>query len=283
MSNKSTSILLWIISFILMALLAIYQRTTGPTYPVKGKVEMNGKEYSYKFLRTHDTGIDAPFEMKVPENVQGKLRYKRFKSNDDWTIVEMLPQNGIIKANIPHQPAAGKVQYEVKLTDGTQTYNLTKEPVIIRFKGAVPEYILIPHIFFMFLAMVLSLRTGFEAFFKRSDTYFFNTVTMSLFLVGGLILGPIVQKYAFDAYWTGWPFKGFFNFGDLTDNKTAAAFLFWLISWFVLRQKKENRTWPIAATLMMLAVYLIPHSMLGSEIDHTKDDATQTQPTEINK
>ena len=269
MKYKITSWQLWAISFILMLALAVYQRTTGPTYPVRGKIEIAGIKYTYKLLRTHDTKIDAPFEMNVPDNVTGKLKYKRFKSNDNWTSVTMLPENGMIKAQIPHQPAAGKVEYEITLTDGSKTYALSDEPVIICFKGAVPSYILIPHIFFMFFAMVFSIRTGFEALLKRHNTYLFNMVTMLLFLVGGLILGPIVQKYAFDAYWTGWPWGH-----DLTDNKTIIAFVFWLISWIILRKNKENRVWPIVATFVMLAVYLIPHSVLGSEIDYTKTGST---------
>jgi hypothetical protein len=269
MKYRITSWQLWAISFILMLGLAVYQRTTGPTYPVRGKVEIAGTKYAFKLLRTHDTKIDAPFEMNVPDNVTGTLKYKRFKSNDNWTSVTLLPENGMIKAQIPHQPAAGKVEYEITLTDGSKTYALSNEPVIIRYKGAVPSYILIPHIFFMFFAMVFSIRTGFEALLKRSNTYTYNMITMLLFLAGGLILGPIVQKHAFDAYWTGWPWGH-----DLTDNKTIIAFIFWLISWVILRKNKENRVWPITATIVMLAVYLIPHSVLGSEIDHTKTGST---------
>ncbi|NOU48653.1 MAG: hypothetical protein HOO86_16555 [Bacteroidales bacterium] len=276
MINKIKSYQLWIISFVLMLALGIYQRTTGPTYPVKGKVEIAGKMYGYKLLRSHDTKIDAPFEMKVPDHTSGTLRFKRFKSNDEWTSIQLQPENGVIRAQLPHQPAAGKIEYEIILHDGSRNIPLTDEPVVIRFKGAVPPYILIPHIFFMFFAMVFSIRTGFEALLKRDNTYIFNTITMMLFLVGGLILGPIVQKYAFNAYWTGWPW-GY----DLTDNKTIIAFAFSLISWFVLRKNKTNRAWPITATIIMLAVYLIPHSVLGSEIDHTKTGTMVTPKNEI--
>jgi hypothetical protein len=128
----------------------------------------------------------------------------------------------------------------------------------------------------MFFAMVLSLRTGLEVLVKGKNTYLFTSATMLLFLVGGLILGPVVQKYAFDAYWTGWPW-GY----DLTDNKTIVAFIFWTIAWFVLRKNRENRVWPAVATIVMLAVYLIPHSALGSEIDYTKlenQPKTETTP-----
>jgi hypothetical protein len=269
------SILLWTLSVVLMLALAIYQRTTGPTYPVRGKVEIKGETVKFKLLRSHDTGIDAPVEIAVPEGIKAVFRYKRYKSHDEWTAVELSEKDGKIKVGVPNQLPAGKVQYQIALMDGEKAYPLTKEPIIIRFKGVVPDFVLIPHIFFMFFAMVFSLRTGFEAILRRNKTYRFTSITLFLLLLGGLILGPIVQKYAFDAYWTGWPWGH-----DLTDNKTIVAFIFWLIAWFVLRKKPENRLWPLVATFIMLAVYLIPHSVLGSELDFTELEPHPNQ-TEI--
>jgi hypothetical protein len=88
---------------------------------------------------------------------------------------------------------------------------------------------------------------------------------MLTLLIGGLILGPIVQKYAFDAYWTGWPFGH-----DLTDNKTAVSFILWVLAYFIIRRNPQKRGWVLAACILQLAVYLIPHSMFGSEIDFTQ-------------
>ena len=112
--------------------------------------------------------------------------------------------------------------------------------------------------------MVFSIRTGIEAFSRRHNTYIFTQYTVILFFLGGLILGPVVQKYAFDALWTGWPFGH-----DLTDNKTLVAFIFWAIALFKLIKDKKHRTWVLIATAALIAVYLIPHSVLGSEIDYT--------------
>jgi hypothetical protein len=161
------------------------------------------------------------------------------------------------------------------LFKGGKEYQLNEEPAIIRFKGAVPRAVLIPHIFFMFISMLFGLRAGLEAIFKGDDNRFLVGVTLVTLIFGGLILGPIVQKYAFDAYWTGWPFGN-----DLTDNKTLATFLFWLFAFIKLRKNPLNRVWPIVAAVVMIAVYIIPHSVLGSEIDHTKTEINLEQTIE---
>jgi hypothetical protein len=80
-----------------------------------------------------------------------------------------------------------------------------------------------------------------------------------LLILGGLVFGPIMQKYAFDAYWTGWPFGG-----DLTDNKTAVAALAWLCAALALSRSKRPVVWALAAAIIVLVVFLIPHSLLGS-------------------
>ena len=117
----------------------------------------------------------------------------------------------------------------------------------------------------MFMSLLFSLRVGLEVFFRKKDTKYFTGVVLFTLFLGGLLMGPLVQKYAFDAYWTGWPFGH-----DLTDNKTLIVFIFWVIAWFVLRKKPKNILWPMIAVIAMLIVYAIPHSVLGSEIDHTK-------------
>ena len=184
----------------------------------------------------------------------------------------MYRKEGKLIGVIPNQPPAGKVEYTIVLHSNSIDYKLNEEPVIIRFKGAVPMAVLTPHIFFMFISMLFALRVGLELFFRRVDTKYYTGVVLVTLFVGGLILGPIVQKFAFGAYWTGWPFGH-----DLTDNKTLFVFIFWVIAWFVLRKKPQNRVWPLIAVLAMIAVYSIPHSVLGSEIDHTKDAGQSTE------
>ncbi|MCK4406396.1 MAG: hypothetical protein KAV44_01845, partial [Bacteroidales bacterium] len=90
-------------------------------------------------------------------------------------------------------------------------------------------------------------------------------ITTICLFIGGLILGPIVQKFAFDAFWTGWPWGH-----DLTDNKTIVAFIFWLIALIRLIKNKEKSGWALVASIVLLVIYLIPHSVLGSEIDYTQ-------------
>lgn len=276
MNDKIKNIVLWIIAVILTVGLVIYQRSTGPTYPVRGDVNIDGEIVNYKLIRTFGGDQDALVEISTEnKDITGTITLKRFKSFDEWSTADMKREKGELIGLIPNQPPAGKVEYIITLHSNGTDYVLTDDPVVIRFKGAVPRAVLMPHIFFMFISMLFALRVGLELFFRKVDTKYYTGVVLITLFLGGLILGPIVQKYAFGAFWTGWPFGH-----DLTDNKTLFVFIFWVIAWFVLRKKPQNKVWPIIAVLAMILVYSIPHSVLGSEIDHTK---VETQNTETIK
>jgi hypothetical protein len=80
-----------------------------------------------------------------------------------------------------------------------------------------------------------------------------------------------VQKFAFGSLWTGFPF-GY----DLTDNKTLIAFIGWVIALIAGRKGKPARGWVLAAAILLLIVFLIPHSLLGSELDYSEVSKPQS-------
>ncbi len=262
-------VILWILAVIITIAAAYYQKVSGPTYPKKQKISVNGKETVSKFIRSHGGDDDAIVTLNIQDTtVKAVLFMKHYPSKKDevWSTSEfthvILEGKNMMTTRLPHQPPAGKLIYFVQIKDskGIQTY-FEDKPVVIRFKGAVPNYVLIPHVIFIFLAMLIANVSGLFAAFKIPRFKFYTLLTLILIFIGGLILGPIVQKYAFGEFWTGVP-KGW----DLTDNKLLMAFLAWLIA-FLLNRKKENRTSVIVAALITLIIFSIPHSMFGSELD----------------
>ena len=258
---------LWIFAIVITLSSAVYQRMTGPTYPIRGKVVLENSEISFKLLRSETTDRDAPIRLIVKDtSITGYVQYKRFRSHDEWTRRPLLRTGDTLQTFLPRQPAAGKIMYFVYLNREEITLSLTeKEPVVLRYKGPVPAIVLIPHVLIMFLAMFFSNRTALEALDSAGRPKRLMLLTIAFFFVGGLILGPIVQKFAFGEYWTGIPFGH-----DLTDNKTLIAMLGWFFAWFTNRKNRINRFSIILAAVLLLAVYLIPHSVLGSELDYTK-------------
>ncbi len=265
MNKKTKNIIVWVLVIIFTFATAYYQRKTGPTYSKSGSVSVGNEEINYKLTRSHGGEDDAQISILVKDrSITGTYRYKKINSEEGYIEKKMRRDGDHLVITIPHQPPAGKIRYEAMLNAGNKQYLLTEEPVVIRFKGHVPLLVLIPHIVLMFLAMLLSTRTGVEAIMKGKNTYQYSLITLALLLVGGMILGPVIQKLAFGEFWAGWPLGQ-----DLTDNKTLVAFIFWIIAVIRLRKNRNNRGWAIAASIILLAIYLIPHSMFGSELDYS--------------
>jgi hypothetical protein len=268
-TRKRQTAIIWILTVVITVSSVIYQRLTGPTYPVRDSVRIGDETIKYKLLRTNYSSSDAAIKILTQnDRLTGELRWRRLKSYDDWHIDTLNREGNDLQAVIPKQPPAGKIAYSITLFDDSgEEYRLAEEPVVIRFKGEVPIFILIPHVLAMFISMLLCTRTGLEAIYNREKSYRFALWTAALFFLGGLILGPIVQKFAFGAFWTGWPLGS-----DLTDNKTAVAMLGWLVALWRGRDSKKGRKWFIIAAALQLLIFLIPHSMFGSELDYTQID-----------
>ncbi len=267
MSAKK-SVILWSLSAILTIAAVFYQRITGPTYPKSFSANVDGKVYYFKLPTSNDGDFEKEIKLKIPDReISAKIIYKRYKSFDEWTEASFVRQGDFLTFKIPHQPAAGKVMYKIELKKGDKVVFALDKPVVIRYRDPVPVLVVVFHLLFMFLTFALSIRTGFEAFYRGDKTYKLALATLVSLAIGGFIFGPLMQKYAFGAFWTGWPFGG-----DLTDNKTAFAFIFWLAAVLRLRKNRNRRLAPIIASIALLVVYLVPHSLLGSEIDYTKTE-----------
>jgi hypothetical protein len=249
---------------------AVWQRRSGPTYPVDGCVAVGGRAVDLKLTRTHGGPGDQPVRVAAPDaTITGAVAFRRYPTNDGWTVLPMARAGSDLVAALPHQPPAGKLEYQVRLVNGGESAVFPPRPAVTRFKGDVPTAILIPHVLCMFLGMLFSTLTGLAAV-SGARTRALAFATLGLIAVGGFILGPIVQKAAFGAYWTGVPFGW-----DLTDNKTLIAGLFWAGAILVQRPGRTARIEILAAAVTTLLVFAIPHSTWGSEI---KWEAVQKAP-----
>jgi hypothetical protein len=267
--------ILWFLAFIITIGAAIYQRTTGPTYPKRISVTVNNTVHELKLLRSLSLSEKSEVRLDLPDsNIRAKLFFKRYKSDDEYQVTEFTyrsdPKHGGLFAGIPQQPAAGKLQYYIEITDlnGSQSY-LKENPVVIRFKGDVPAFVLVPHILLMFIAMLFSTLAGLMAIIKYPLYKKYALWTLILFIAGGMALGPIVQYLAFGDFWTGIPYGW-----DLTDNKTLIALIFWIIAVY-MNKKSDRPIYTILAAFILLLVFSIPHSLFGSELNYSSGHVTQ--------
>lgn len=264
-------VLLWLATFLLTVGLAIWQRVSGPTWPEVGTLQLpDGRWLSYRLPRSAEVGRDLRVLLEVEGEVpSGLVRFRRFPSKEDWQFLPLAPQSQEgrhkLVAYLPAQPPAGKLAYQFLLTPKANAAEVPvpAQPVVVRFKGHVPLGLLVLHIAVMFFGMLLANRLGIGAMLGEEPPQALMQLTLACFIVGGLVLGPLVQKAAFGVFWSGFPVGR-----DLTDTKT---FLF-AVAWAgAVGFGSWQRRWRVVvAYLLTLLAFLVPHSLWGSEIhwDH---------------
>lgn len=254
---------IWILAGLITLAAGIYQRVTGPTQPFKTEVNTGIQRFPVVFQRSHSGTTDCPVVFQISDiTVKGVLLFRKYPSKDEMTKVEMKREGDKLTAFLPNQPPAGKLEYRLDLEkDGTPLVINNGIPVLIRFTGEVPKVILFVHILLMFLAMFFSNATGLLALFGIRSFKFFTFITFAILFSGGLVFGPIVQKYAFNEWWSGIPFGW-----DLTDNKTLIAAMVWLMALEMIK-KKHAAFWVIIAWAVTIVIYSIPHSLFGSQLN----------------
>ncbi len=254
--------ILWALAVIITLVSAVYQRMTGPTYPARGSVTLDGQSLKLRLTRTHGGPGDQPIAIAVTDAaITGEVAWRRYPTQDAWQMLPLVRDGDTLRAALPHQPVAGKLEYQLHLRRGAEAAVFPARPAITRFRNAVPAYVLIPHISAMFFFMLFSTIAGLGALSRspkaRRDAY----VGVVLLGIGGFVLGPLMQYIAFGDWWTGIPFGW-----DLTDNKTLLAAIAWALALWRMRGQRDARIAITVAAAVTLIVFAIPHSAWGSEV-----------------
>jgi len=173
----------------------------------------------------------------------------------------------------------GRFYYYFEIRDNTGGLRATftdkdGRPFVFKFIGQVPVWVLIPHIFMMFatvfcvvMAFLFSIKLIAGGDDARPVALFIALATLVAFL-GGYPFGFAMNHYAFNTIWEGVPFGT-----DATDNKTQLLFVYLLFLTLVslgsLRKKPARDLYSpralgwfgVGGFVLMLAIYLIPHSI----------------------
>ena len=273
-------VLFWILAIVITLGASVYQRMTGPTNPKYVETSIAGEDYKFKLPRSggeQDCSVvlkgfgSQQMQDSLGMSVDAVMHWRKYPSSDDFAAVRMMPAEEGLTAFLPAQPQAGKLEYYIEIQTfrkdevqalKTRTLLCYDDPLIIRFKGDVPAWALIPHILCMFISMLFGAYAFLCALANMPQYRRYTILSFVLLVLGGFVLGPIVQKYAFGVYWSGFPFGG-----DLTDNKTLFAGVALLVA--VLTGKRSWNRWAVVVAMaVMFAIFSIPHSMRGSQLNH---------------
>ncbi|MFH1336558.1 MAG: hypothetical protein ABII96_08575 [Candidatus Zixiibacteriota bacterium] len=281
---------LWKIGLALLftVLLLGYARRTTMVRSVHKVVEQSDIEIDHHTV-PKQVGDQIPvISAKVVGATQVNLIYK-IGQNGEYNRVPMnrAPNaENFFTASLPHYPKATKAWYFIeavkRMADGEVRITLPDEskpdfkPILLKYEGVVPLYIIIPHVLCNFAAIFFAALTLFSAIDVRrgkmslKEAIKFPLITFILLFLGFIPFGIAMNWFAFGVTWEAVPFGR-----DVTDNKSQIILLFWLATLILVKGtlwgKGEEKnlvsergyfTLVIVSLIVTIAMYAIPHSFI---------------------
>ena len=277
-----------LIAILFTVLLLGYARRTTMVRSMHKVVEQSGISIDHHTV-PKQMGDEIPvISATVKGTSQVNLVY-RIGQEGEFLRVPMNPVPGepnVFVLTLPHYPKAINAWYYIETSrmtaDGEVKVTLPDKdsgafkPIMLRYEGRVPAYIILPHVLCNFGAIFFAALTLFSAIDvrkgKRSlkETIKFPLTTFTLLFLGFLPFGIAMNWYAFGATWQAFPFGK-----DVTDNKSQIIMLFWLATLILVkgtlggrseeRNLVSNRGYfnmVIITVLVTIAMYAIPHSFV---------------------
>jgi hypothetical protein len=273
-------------AFIFTLVLLVFARKTTTVKSVHKTVERGGIRIEHDTVPKKRGQGDAVILAKVGGAEEAKLFYRIGKG--EFQAVDMDSKEGesnLFSASIPHHKKGTKAWYYIEAQKQIGDRKLAVclpdknspsfEPILLKFQGHVPPYIIISHILCIFSAIFFSVFAVFSAVdLKRGKgvlkkSVAFSLLTLVFLFLGFFPLGWTLNYFTFGVLWEAFPFGR-----DVTDNKAQIALLSWLVTLFLVKgtifgknpsknlvSEKTYSTVVLISFVITVAMYLIPHSL----------------------
>jgi hypothetical protein len=281
-----------LVALVFTLILLYVARTNSEGRPKYYTFEENGYTFEMTTVpKAPELGI-AHIPIKITGKTEAGLVYRIRTSKFDQDADTDLRQYGNVPLTVSDSAAGlyyidlstgakgGKLYYYFEIRDNTGGYRAgftmpDGKPFMLKYIGAVPTWIVTTHILFMFATVFFVVLVSIQAVQVIRTSQGIRPMAILLLLatiatfIGCYPFGFPMNYYAFGTIWEGVPFGT-----DATDNKTQLIFLYLLMVTLLnaatLAKGKTDRGlysprvrgWLGAGSfVLMLAIYLIPHSI----------------------
>jgi hypothetical protein len=225
------------------------------SYPVVTEINTGKQKISLQLIRSFEGDGDCPVIFPIGDiAVKGHLVYNLKSDTLNQVKRDFKREGDKLTSYLPQQLPGTEMEYRVFLEREKAKIDVNNgKPVVIKFKGKVPLYLILVNAFCIITVLLLSSLTGFYALFNvRSYRWIIYILLISsLFL--SLFLFPLVQKYSLNR-WSYMPKMWSLH------TKLLLTSLIWVITALLsLFVKKLRRLWLILASIITCVLFLIPH------------------------
>jgi hypothetical protein len=236
------------------------QQLSSSDRPYNTSVNIGSTTYDFQLPVVHEGNEESLVEITLPDtSIHGQLFYKKYNIEEKWRTNNLIRMNENLVSVLPHQKPNIKIQYYIELNSKGKTYFIAKQnPVVVRFQGEVPKYILYPQVLVMFISLVIAIFAGMLALFNIDTYKKYAKIAFYLFFLGGFLIGLLVHMISFRHL-----FIQSLTCNDLTFYKNSIIFLIWLVVYY-MNKKYDIRYYTLAGAVLTLVLFCLPQHILFS-------------------
>jgi hypothetical protein len=262
----------WVVAFLVMVAAGAWEWHAGAVRPRRGEVMIAGQSVPYQLPGAAIAGEPLRVTVGAGPEVAGTMRWRHDRAGKEFQGLTMLRDGDVLVSLLPAQPAGGRIEYQLVLVGPFGLARIpSDEPIAIRSRGRASALVVLPYIAVALVSLLVGVRAGLAALFARPEVRVLTWVTAGCVTLGGLILGPVVQRSTLGAFWSGFPFGP-----DPIDNGTLVVWLAWVVAAATMASARGAtdrfaRAVVMTATVALVALALLPRSLHLSRVDAADD------------
>lgn len=241
-------IILWLSSLIIVFLIGYIKNVTESNYPITGTFGIEGKKVSYKLDKV---SFDKKFYKNVIlSDIKGIKARTLIINNDKQNEIYYKEIDKGLECEIQKLSPSQKIRYKVIINYNNTTYEIPKNDfVTLTFWGNIPSPVNIMYFIFLYLGLIMVMRSLLEAFTKKINLKKFIIINCTIFITLNILVYPLYNTYKLGAINHYVP-----PFSDLVNPILLMILLIWIIGTILIFNRifiKTTTTIISFATILM--------------------------------
>jgi hypothetical protein len=248
------SIILWLGAFVITFLFAFWNRFSSPEYPITGSFGINMKSVTFKFDKVYRGNDSYKIIIKTDtDSLNGRILWRKNGSNSGWNTAPMNFSDKTLSGKIPHEPPSTIIDYRVKVWKGENVFYLPQSGMVtLKYLGNVPPSIMGFYFLTLYLALLLSVRTGLDYFNENQKIKKLSLFTVMIWIANVMVFNPVKRSYELSSR-IG---TAILPITELFDFRHLLLLIIWILGIVLIFNIKNYKIWAGIITVAILIAFL---------------------------
>jgi len=190
------SIILWTSSIVIVIVLSYLKTIFSENYPITGTIGIEGEKITYKLDKE---GYGDSHQIVLRSDLQEMIAKIVVIKNDSLITIDFIKKGVFLVAELNRDIVDKSFYYYLQLDTKDYTKRIPiKENVHFRFYGKISKMLSIQYYFFLFIGMILIVRSGLEFFNNNLMSKKLLILSFVVWITFTILINPLYLSYKFE-------------------------------------------------------------------------------------